>query len=105
MSKPSRPKRSANTITITCRTKQEAIASGSTRTEPRSEIVNSTQKPMWLLGRFFFTPTDPTTLGFMRIIAGLVIIYTHCAYFNDLSNFLGPDAWSNQKLANQQRRV
>jgi hypothetical protein len=60
--------------------------------------------PLGMVGRFFFTPTDPTTLGFMRIIAGLLIIYTHLAYCVDLKAFLGPNAWLDQNLSNRARR-
>ena len=28
------------------------------------------------VGRFFFSPTDPSTLGFMRVMAGLLVLYT-----------------------------
>ena len=56
------------------------------------------------VGRFFFSPTDPTTLGFMRIMTGLVLLYTHAAYTPDLLEFFGPHAWWNQEAGNRQRR-
>lgn len=56
------------------------------------------------VGRFFFSPTDPTTLGFMRIMTGLLILYTHAAYSLDLQTFLGPHAWWDQEAGNAQRR-
>ena len=56
------------------------------------------------IGRFFFSPTDPSTLGFMRIMAGLLVLYVHAAYSLDLQAFLGPNAWLNQEVANRQRR-
>jgi len=56
------------------------------------------------VGRFFFSPTDPTTLGFMRIMTGLVLLYTHAAYTPDLKEFFGPDAWWDQPAGNKQRR-
>ena len=56
------------------------------------------------VGRFFFSPTDPTTLGFMRIMTGLVLLYTHAAYTPDLREFFGPDAWWDHEAGNRQRR-
>jgi hypothetical protein len=56
------------------------------------------------VGRFFFSPTDPTTLGFMRILTGLLLLYVHGAYSLDLKSFFGPDGWWGQESANIQRR-
>lgn len=56
------------------------------------------------VGRFFFSPTDPTVLGFMRIMTGLVLLYTHAAYTPDLQEFMGPHAWWDQEAGNRQRR-
>lgn len=56
------------------------------------------------VGRFFFSPTDPTTLGFMRILAGLVVLYCHAAYTPDFEEFLGPRAWWDHQAAQQHRR-
>jgi hypothetical protein len=56
------------------------------------------------VGRFFFSPTDPSTLGFMRVLTGLLVLYTHAAYSFDLQAFLGPDAWLNHAISNRQRR-
>jgi hypothetical protein len=54
--------------------------------------------------RFWFTPLDPTTLGFMRIITGLLVLYVHLAYCFDLTEFFGKDAWYPQDLANKVRQ-
>lgn len=43
--------------------------------------------------RFFFQPADPTALGFMRIVTGILILYVHLVYCIGLSNYLGPNAW------------
>ncbi|HEY7423396.1 MAG TPA: HTTM domain-containing protein [Gemmataceae bacterium] len=43
--------------------------------------------------RFFFRPADPTTLGLMRICAGILILYVHLIYGIGLMDYLGPDAW------------
>ena len=53
---------------------------------------------------FWFRPSDPSTLGLMRILAGIGIVYVHLAYTNDLQNFFGKDAWINKDLADQYRR-
>ena len=66
--------------------------------------MNTQKIPFGAVGRFFFSPTDPTTIGFMRIIVGSLILYTHLAYSFDLKTFMGPNAWWDQKAANQQRR-
>jgi hypothetical protein len=65
--------------------------------QPRTGFLGS-------VGRFFFSPTDPTVLGFMRIMTGLIILYTHAAYSLDLKTFLGPHAWWDQEAGNAQRR-
>ena len=56
------------------------------------------------VGRFFFSPTDPTTLGFMRIMTGLLLLYVHAAYSLDLQALVGPHGWWDHQAANQQRR-
>jgi hypothetical protein len=55
--------------------------------------------------RFWFQPTDPTVLGFMRIITGLLVIYVHLAYCFDLRNFFGADAYWPIDMATQQRKT
>ena len=51
--------------------------------------------PAWLRAwnRFWLTPTDPTGLGFLRILCGLVLFYTHLTYSYDLFSYLGPHSW------------
>ena len=46
--------------------------------------------------RFFFQPSDPTTLGLIRISAGLVVLYVHLVYCIGLMNYLGPNTMFNQ---------
>jgi hypothetical protein len=53
--------------------------------------------------RFWFQPTDPTVLGFMRIITGLLVIYVHLAYCFDLQNFFGAHAYWPIEKANEGR--
>jgi len=54
--------------------------------------------------RFWFTPADPTLLGFMRICCGLVVLYVHVAYTQDLQELFGKDAWISQASINEYRR-
>lgn len=53
--------------------------------------------------RFWFSPSDPTTLGFMRLVGGLLIFYVHLSYSFDLQTFFGRDAWLNIELADSLR--
>ncbi len=43
--------------------------------------------------RFWFTPSQPHTLAFMRIAGGLMIFYTHLVWLWDLNAFCGPRSW------------
>ncbi len=43
--------------------------------------------------RFWFTPSDPATLGLIRILAGAMLFYTHLVWSLDLNGFFGPDGW------------
>ena len=51
------------------------------------------------LDRFWFTPTDPTPLACIRIVAGLVIFYIHLCYSWDLLGYVGPDGWIDRQLS------
>lgn len=39
--------------------------------------------------RFWFTPTDPATLGLIRILGGSMLFYTHLVWSIDLTGFMG----------------
>ncbi len=54
--------------------------------------------------RFWFAPTDPTTLGFMRIMTGLVMLYVHAVYSLDLSAYFGRQGWYSLSEVNRERR-
>jgi len=41
--------------------------------------------------RFWFTPSDPTTLSAMRLLVGLVAVYLHATLLFDLVPFFGPN--------------
>jgi hypothetical protein len=45
------------------------------------------------IDRFFFTPADPTTLGFIRISAGLLTLFVHFCYCFGLFQYVGPQGW------------
>jgi uncharacterized membrane protein YphA (DoxX/SURF4 family) len=42
---------------------------------------------------FWFTPANPATLSFIRVLAGAMLFYTHLVWSFDLSGFFGPDGW------------
>lgn len=54
--------------------------------------------------RFWFTPTDPSTLGFIRVVTGLLLVYTHLAYCYDLTGFFGKDAWYDLATIDRERK-
>ena len=39
--------------------------------------------------RFWFAPADPTTLCLIRVLAGLMLFYTHAVWTLDLDAFFG----------------
>lgn len=49
--------------------------------------------------RFWFTPSRPHTLALIRILAGLMLFYTHFVLTFDLAAFLGTNAWVNPSTA------
>jgi uncharacterized membrane protein YphA (DoxX/SURF4 family) len=42
--------------------------------------------------RFWFTPRDPVVLGLIRILTGLMLVYTHVVWGLQLERFLGPNS-------------
>ncbi len=48
---------------------------------------------------FWYTPVDPTLLGLIRILTGLMLLYTHAVWGLVLDDFFGPDAWISRELA------
>ncbi|CAN5505685.1 hypothetical protein BH11PLA2_BH11PLA2_04020 [soil metagenome] len=53
---------------------------------------------------FWFAPADPTTLGFMRLITGILIVYIHLSYSFDLQAFFGVDGWLGLNDINAERK-
>ena len=43
--------------------------------------------------RFWFTPIDPATLCFIRVLAGGMLFYTHLVWSLNLEEFFGPRGW------------
>ena len=53
--------------------------------------------------RFWFSPADPTTLGLIRLCAGLATFYVILLYTFDLQELLGKDAWINLETVTKLR--
>jgi hypothetical protein len=49
-------------------------------------------------GAFWFTPADPTLLGLLRILTGLMLVYTHAVWGLVLGDFFGPGSWLSADL-------
>jgi hypothetical protein len=47
---------------------------------------------------FWFTPADPTLLGLLRILTGLMLLYTHAVWGLVLPEFFGEGSWLNERL-------
>ncbi len=62
---------------------------------------DATPKSAW--ARFWFTPTDPTTLGFIRIVTGLIILYVHAVYVLDLQAYFGKYGWYSLAEVSKER--
>jgi hypothetical protein len=48
---------------------------------------------------FWYTPSDPILLGMLRIMTGLLLLYTHAVWGLALDDFFGEDAWISRDLA------
>ncbi len=51
--------------------------------------------------RFWFTPADPTTLCFIRVLAGSMLFYTHAVWTLDLEAFFGEHSWLSREVIAQ----
>jgi hypothetical protein len=49
--------------------------------------------------RFWFSPTDPTTLCLIRLLAGVLTFYVHLTYSWGLLSYVGPQGWLNESMA------
>lgn len=52
--------------------------------------------------QFWFAPLDPSSLGLIRILSGLMLLYTHCVWGLRLDAFFGPDGWQDATLVQMQ---
>jgi len=67
----------------------------------------TTPQPTTTRGRwthFWFAPTDPTTMAFLRVVTGVLVLYTHLAYSFDLYSFFGEKGWYGLDAVNRERR-
>jgi hypothetical protein len=48
--------------------------------------------------RFWHSPADPTMLGLIRILTGLMLLYTHAVWGLALGDFFGPTSWLSPSL-------
>ena len=48
--------------------------------------------------RFWFTPADPTLLGLIRVLTGLMLLYTHAVWGLALDDFFGAEPWLSESL-------
>ncbi len=53
---------------------------------------------------FWFASADPTTMGFLRAVTGVLVLYTHLAYSFDLYSFFGEKGWYGLDAINRERR-
>jgi hypothetical protein len=76
-------------------------------TSPREPVIAEAGLLPTVAGawdRFWFSPTDPTTVCLMRVFMGVVLLYVHISYSFDLMSFVNPDrAWLNDAAAYNQR--
>src|SRR5271156_3093090 len=47
---------------------------------------------------FWHTPADPTLLGLIRVLTGLMLLYTHAVWGLALNDFFGPSSWLSTHL-------
>jgi hypothetical protein len=47
---------------------------------------------------FWFSPTSPSTLSAIRVLAGAMLLYTHLVWSLDLNGFMGPNGYLPPKL-------
>jgi len=73
-------------------------------TTPASESRESSKSLWRSWADFWFASADPSTMAFIRIVTGLLVIYTHVCYSYDLTAFFGKDAWYDLDTANRERR-
>ncbi len=53
---------------------------------------------------FWFTPSDPTVLGAIRIVVGIITLLTLMIYGLDLQELISPNGWMDLPLRQEQYR-
>jgi hypothetical protein len=56
--------------------------------------------PRWMRSweRFWFTALDPTPLALIRVLCGMIVLYTFIAHTFTLDDMMGPDGWVDLPL-------
>jgi hypothetical protein len=47
---------------------------------------------------FWYTPADPTLMGLLRVLTGLMLLYTHAVWGLALDDFFGASSWLSPSL-------
>lgn len=50
---------------------------------------------------FWFTPADPTLMGLIRVLTGLMLLYTHAVWGLALNDFFGTTPWLSRSLVRE----
>jgi Vitamin K-dependent gamma-carboxylase len=61
-------------------------------------VVNVTRTVEREWNEFWYTAVDPTLLGLLRILTGLMLVYTHAVWGLALEDFFGPTSWLSPTL-------
>jgi uncharacterized membrane protein YphA (DoxX/SURF4 family) len=61
-------------------------------------LVNSTRSLAEGWNTFWFGQADPTLLGVIRILTGLMLLYTHAVWGIALNDFFGASPWLSKEL-------
>jgi hypothetical protein len=54
--------------------------------------------------RFWFQPTEPTMLGMLRIMCGILTLYVHLSYTVGLLAYVGPEGWADRSVTDWMRK-
>lgn len=54
--------------------------------------------------RFWFQPTNPTTLGVLRLLVGGMLVYSHIVWGLELELLLGPNGWHSADAVHSLQR-
>jgi hypothetical protein len=65
-----------------------------------NQAAETTSLPGWMRSweRFWFSPADPTQLAAIRILCGLIALYTFIVYGLTLQDMVGKDGWVSLEL-------